>query len=211
MRTIPLLRVAVVLCGLNFLAFSLRAPPMRPLRPPLRPSPPPSNPRRLRCVRRRQHGRPTVPVRRVSMSRVRSPAIRRLRAVPGANPPVDAEGDWIVGPDYVPAPETAVVAGVPQGPGRADHVGFGGQQILPRHSGRDVFRHGGSGQPAHVDRANSSGTLQAHHHGLHPEPVCSRQAGPVHRHARRTRAWQVRPAAGEHAQQPRSRRNACRR
>ncbi|HEY4300723.1 MAG TPA: alpha/beta hydrolase-fold protein [Candidatus Didemnitutus sp.] len=38
-----------------------------------------------------------------------------LRAGPGVNPPVDAEGDWLVGPDYVPAPETTIVAGVPQG------------------------------------------------------------------------------------------------
>ncbi|HVU17044.1 MAG TPA: alpha/beta hydrolase-fold protein [Candidatus Didemnitutus sp.] len=43
------------------------------------------------------------------------PGNTELRAAPGANPPVDAEGDWLVGPDYVPAPETKAVAGVPQG------------------------------------------------------------------------------------------------
>lgn len=36
-------------------------------------------------------------------------------AAPGANPPVEAEGDWIVGPEYLPAPELTVVPGVPQG------------------------------------------------------------------------------------------------
>jgi len=31
------------------------------------------------------------------------------------NPPVNADGDFLIGPDYVPAPELKVVAGVPQG------------------------------------------------------------------------------------------------
>ena len=43
------------------------------------------------------------------------PGDTALRAAPGVNPPADAEGDWLVGPDYVPAPELTVVAGVPQG------------------------------------------------------------------------------------------------
>lgn len=38
-----------------------------------------------------------------------------LQGAPGANPPVDGMGDWLVGPDYVPAPELAVGEGVPQG------------------------------------------------------------------------------------------------
>ncbi len=37
------------------------------------------------------------------------------RAVPGANPPLNAEGDFIIGPDYVPAPEMTAVDGVPKG------------------------------------------------------------------------------------------------
>ncbi|HWA09322.1 MAG TPA: alpha/beta hydrolase-fold protein [Opitutaceae bacterium] len=40
---------------------------------------------------------------------------RGLRAVAGVNPPVDADGDFLAGPEYVPAPESTVVAGVPQG------------------------------------------------------------------------------------------------
>ena len=38
-----------------------------------------------------------------------------LRGAPGMNPPVDADGDFLIGPDYVPAPELTVAEGVPQG------------------------------------------------------------------------------------------------
>jgi enterochelin esterase-like enzyme len=43
------------------------------------------------------------------------PGETALRAAPGANAPVDVGGDWLVGPDYVPAPELTVVPGVPVG------------------------------------------------------------------------------------------------
>src|SRR4051812_5594538 len=36
-------------------------------------------------------------------------------ATPGANPPVNAEGDFLIGPVYVEAPELKVAAGVPEG------------------------------------------------------------------------------------------------
>ena len=38
-----------------------------------------------------------------------------LRGAPGMNPPADADGDFLIGPDYVPAPELTVAGGVPQG------------------------------------------------------------------------------------------------
>ncbi|MES1167391.1 MAG: hypothetical protein ABUL68_05250, partial [Pseudomonadota bacterium] len=38
-----------------------------------------------------------------------------LQAMPGMNPPANADGDFLVGPDYVPAPELKAVEGVPQG------------------------------------------------------------------------------------------------
>jgi iron(III)-enterobactin esterase len=38
-----------------------------------------------------------------------------LRGAPGANPPIDADGDFLIGPDYISAPETIAVAGVPKG------------------------------------------------------------------------------------------------
>ncbi len=44
-----------------------------------------------------------------------SPPFTRLDGKPGANPPTDTDGDFLVGPEYVPAPELKVVDGVPQG------------------------------------------------------------------------------------------------
>jgi enterochelin esterase-like enzyme len=38
-----------------------------------------------------------------------------LRGAPGANPPVDAEGDFLIGPDYVRSPELDPAEGVPKG------------------------------------------------------------------------------------------------
>ena len=38
-----------------------------------------------------------------------------LQGSPGANPPADVDGDFLIGPDYVPAPELTAVAGVPKG------------------------------------------------------------------------------------------------
>ena len=43
------------------------------------------------------------------------PGETMVRAAPGANPPVDVGGDWLIGPEYVPAPELTPVDGVPQG------------------------------------------------------------------------------------------------
>ncbi|HVV01078.1 MAG TPA: alpha/beta hydrolase-fold protein, partial [Verrucomicrobiae bacterium] len=36
-------------------------------------------------------------------------------AAPGANPPADVDGNFLIGPEYVPAPELKVAPGVPQG------------------------------------------------------------------------------------------------
>ncbi len=33
----------------------------------------------------------------------------------GENPPLDADGDFVIGPEYVPAPERKAVEGVPKG------------------------------------------------------------------------------------------------
>jgi enterochelin esterase-like enzyme len=38
-----------------------------------------------------------------------------LRGAPGMNPPVNAEGDFLIGPDYVRAPELTPIEGVPKG------------------------------------------------------------------------------------------------
>jgi enterochelin esterase-like enzyme len=44
-----------------------------------------------------------------------APKFIRLDGKPGATPSADAYGDFVVGPDYVAAPETKAIAGVPQG------------------------------------------------------------------------------------------------
>jgi enterochelin esterase family protein len=44
-----------------------------------------------------------------------TPKFTRLDGRPGVNPPVDADGDFLVGPEYVATPETKVVEGVPEG------------------------------------------------------------------------------------------------
>jgi enterochelin esterase-like enzyme len=42
-----------------------------------------------------------------------APAFKRLK--PGENPPVDADGNFVIGPDYSRAPEYQLVKGVPRG------------------------------------------------------------------------------------------------
>lgn len=66
------------------------------------------------------------------------PGETALRAPAGANPPVDAEGDWLIGPDYVPAPELEVVAGVPQGRVEQFTMDSRDSKFYPG-IGRDVF------------------------------------------------------------------------
>jgi enterochelin esterase-like enzyme len=38
-----------------------------------------------------------------------------MRGMPGRNPPVNADGDFLIGPDYIPAPELTPANGVPKG------------------------------------------------------------------------------------------------
>ncbi|MEO7414791.1 MAG: alpha/beta hydrolase-fold protein [Opitutaceae bacterium] len=56
--------------------------------------------------------RPPAPVRLFDAPG--SPKFIRLEG-PGARPPIDAVGNYVVGPEYTPAPETKAVEGVPQG------------------------------------------------------------------------------------------------
>ncbi len=57
--------------------------------------------------------RPTPPTR--AFDAPGSPEFVRLDGKPGANPPADADGNFVIGPDYAPAPERNVVEGVPRG------------------------------------------------------------------------------------------------
>src|ERR1700752_4103813 len=42
-----------------------------------------------------------------------SPPFKVLKA--GENPPLDADGNFVIGPEYTPAPESKAIEGVPQG------------------------------------------------------------------------------------------------
>ena len=44
-----------------------------------------------------------------------APTFIRLDGKPGATPPVNVDGNYVVGPDYTAAPETKAIANVPQG------------------------------------------------------------------------------------------------
>ena len=44
-----------------------------------------------------------------------SPTFVRLDAKAGLNPPLDVDGDFLIGPEYSLAPENEAVGGVPQG------------------------------------------------------------------------------------------------
>jgi iron(III)-enterobactin esterase len=60
-----------------------------------------------------QPPRPQPPTRSPDMPG--APKFTRLDGKPGVNPPADANGNFVIGPDYIPAPELKVVDGVPQG------------------------------------------------------------------------------------------------
>jgi len=56
----------------------------------------------------------------------------------GANAPVDAAGDFVIGPEYVPAPELNVMPGVPQGTVQQFVMDSADSRFYPG-IGRDVF------------------------------------------------------------------------
>ena len=66
------------------------------------------------------------------------PGDKALRAAPGVNAPVDAEGDFLIGPDYIPAPELTVIDGVPQGRVEQFTMDSADSKFYPG-IGRDVF------------------------------------------------------------------------
>lgn len=57
--------------------------------------------------------RPRPPTR--SFDAPGAPTFIRLDGKPGVNPPVEADGNFLVGPEYVASPATRVIQGVPQG------------------------------------------------------------------------------------------------
>jgi hypothetical protein len=112
MRTTPLFRVAVILCGLYFLTTTAPGADVPAATPPAaEPAPKPAAPPVRPPMPVRAPDGPGAPAFKIPGAK---PGDSALRAAAGVNPPVDAEGDWIVGPEYLPAPETKEIAGVPR-------------------------------------------------------------------------------------------------
>jgi enterochelin esterase family protein len=68
-----------------------------------------------------------------------APKFTRLDGKPGVNPPADADGDFVVGPDYVPAAELKVVEGVPQGKVEQFSMDSKENKLFNPGIARDVF------------------------------------------------------------------------
>jgi enterochelin esterase-like enzyme len=62
-----------------------------------------------------------------------------LRGAPGMNPPAGADGDFLIGPDYVPAPELNVIEGVPQGKVQQFSMDSTNSKFFNPGIARDVF------------------------------------------------------------------------
>src|SRR6478672_13538855 len=81
--------------------------------------------------------RPTPPTR--PFDAPGAPKFTRLDGKPGVNPPADADGDFVIGPDYVPAPELKVVEGVPQGKVEQFSMDSKDNKLFNPGIARDVF------------------------------------------------------------------------
>jgi len=81
--------------------------------------------------------RPTPPTR--PLDAPSAPKFIRLDGKPGVNPPVDADGDFVIGPDYVAAPETKIVEGVTQGSVRQFSIDSRDCKLFNPGIARDVF------------------------------------------------------------------------
>ena len=81
--------------------------------------------------------RPQPPTR--SFDAPGSPPFTRLDGKPGVNPPADADGDFVIGPEYQQAPEFKVVAGVPQGKVQQFTISSKDGTLFNPGIARDVF------------------------------------------------------------------------
>lgn len=84
-----------------------------------------------------QQKRPTPPTRKFDASG--SPTFVRLDAKPGLNPPLDVSGNFLIGPEYTPAPENKVVEGVPQGKVQQFTIDSKDTKLLSPGIAREVF------------------------------------------------------------------------
>jgi enterochelin esterase family protein len=86
--------------------------------PPVRPTPPTRSPT--------APGTPALTIVGATMGENAG-----LHSAPGMNPPADAEGDFLIGPDYVKAPELTRVDGVPKGTVRTLTMNSADSKIYP--------------------------------------------------------------------------------
>ncbi len=89
------------------------------------------------ATKEKKPDRPTPPTR--SFDAPGAPKFTRLDGKPGVNPPVDADGDFLIGPEYVAAPETKVVEGVPQGKVQQFQIDSKDCKLFNPGIARDVF------------------------------------------------------------------------
>ena len=68
-----------------------------------------------------------------------APEFVRLDAKPGINPPLDVDGNFLIGPKYLPAPERQVIAGVPKGKVVQFTIDSKDTQLLSPGIARKVF------------------------------------------------------------------------
>ena len=81
--------------------------------------------------------KPTPPTR--AFDAPGAPKFTRFDGKPGVNPPVDANGDFVIGPDYVAAPEANAVDGVPQGRVQQFQIDSKDCKLFNPGIARDVF------------------------------------------------------------------------
>jgi len=81
--------------------------------------------------------RPTPPTR--AFDAPSAPTFIRLDDKPGATPPATADGNYVVGPEYVAAPETKAIADVPQGKVQQFQMSSKDCQRFNPGIARDVF------------------------------------------------------------------------
>jgi enterochelin esterase-like enzyme len=67
-----------------------------------------------------------------------APRFTRI-STPGVNPPVDATGNYVIGPTYLRSPEFSVVAGVPQGQVKQFTMDSKDSKFYPMGTARDQF------------------------------------------------------------------------
>jgi hypothetical protein len=83
------------------------------------------------------------------------------------NPPLDVDGNFVIGPEYVSAPERHPVTSVPQGKVQQFVID---QAPQSRNCPQWVWE-GGSEEPEDVDRRDSQHRLQAEDHCLHSSAI----------------------------------------